>query len=163
MPTKRAMESNLGFQVYNLARIYKSYFLSVTHSVQPRFFPEQWIILNQLKAQPVIAQTELLSPFSEGGMAGLTRSLSTMQRRGWIRRAPDRKDRRKVNVALTARGKSIHQQIMEIGREVRPNLNAGISDEMKLLLVEGMNQLEANLMSEISRMRNRSRTHARVR
>lgn len=146
------LEGNLGFHAYQLARLYRQFFSRVTREIHPRLFPEHWIILNQLSTAPAVEQKALLSPHAEG-MAGLTRTLAAMERRGWIKRKRDKKDRRRTNVNLTQKGRAIFDQIHEVARLTRPTIYAGVKPMEHNTAVRVMMLLAQNLIRAAEKLR----------
>lgn len=149
------LRGNLGYQVYQLARLYRTFFLSLTHSIHPRIFPEHWIVLNKLSVSAsAVPQSDLLSPLAEG-MAGLTRTLSALSARGWIKRKRDQEDRRRILVSLTPKGQQAHRRIVEVGVSIRPLLFTGIPPEEAEQVTVIMEKLERNLQQAMAHARRR--------
>ncbi len=146
------LPSNLGHRAYSLARVYRSFFGHLTARIHPRIFPEQWIILNQLSVGRAHSQTSLLSPYSEG-MAGLTRTLSLMERRGWIKRKRKPGDKRVMTINLTAKGRLVHKEIVQSSAKLRPVIFAGITSADQAGVLSVLNQLETNLIAAIEKLR----------
>lgn len=151
------LRGNLGYRIYTLARVYCNFFLNLTEAIHPRIFPEQWIVLNQLSLAPVPSQRDLLSPYA-GGMAGLTRTLAIMERRGWIKRKRQAQDRRAISVRLTPKGRKVYNQILLVGGDSRRKMFAGISAEDHDKAHSVLDQLEENLLEAIALFKNRPRT-----
>lgn len=147
--------SNPGFQVHNLSRLYKNFFAILTDHIRPRIFVEHWALLNLLKNNPVLSQTDLLSPFSET-MSALTRTLKVMEKRGWITRKKDRTDRRRINVSLTKKGDALYHQVLQLSLPARSQLFSVLSTEEKKIWFTLTAKLESKVIQEIETLKKNS-------
>jgi DNA-binding MarR family transcriptional regulator len=68
-----------------------------------------------------------------------------MERRGLVRRAANRDDSRKVNVFLTARGRSLHRALVPLSAEFNRRGVAGLTPEERTMLKRLLRHIRANM------------------
>jgi DNA-binding MarR family transcriptional regulator len=59
--------------------------------------------------------------------AGISRTIALLERRGFIERVPDRKDRRQSIIVLTAKGTKMHDRIAPLARKRARRLEAALT------------------------------------
>jgi|GEM_PF-1535131 len=68
-----------------------------------------------------------LAAYANTDKASMSRTVSLLRQSGLIRRLPDKKDRRVINIELTARGRVHAQKAKHIRDQVGKKLNMGLN------------------------------------
>jgi DNA-binding MarR family transcriptional regulator len=106
----------------------------------------QWSVLRVLWEQEGLSQVDLAERMRVE-KASLTSLLDTMERRKLIVRSRNSEDRRKVNINLTAYGRSLKAQLLPYGVSINRRATRGMSaaevDQLRGLLVRVIRNLEA--------------------
>ena len=101
---------------YIIHRLDMQMSLGLQHAFKSKGFnitPEQWGVLNRLWESEGIHQSALAERASKD-RHNITRILNLLEKNGFIRRSPDRKDQRRLNVYLTEEGKCLKQKLIPI-------------------------------------------------
>lgn len=114
--------------------------------------PEQWTILRFLGDHGEIAQKEL-SEMSGKDQPTVTRILNIMNRKGWISRMENNRDRRSFFICLTSDGKKLLDQLRPVVEETFTKVLNGISDEQMKNLMHILSLLDANLENEFEKQK----------
>ena len=104
---KRLMESRL--KPYNLTHL-------------------QFSILMYLYRKPATTQKEMLKHIY-GDEASVTRLIDRLEQKGYLKRVPCAKDKRKKNILLTSQGIALTKEMMQYALEVNRELTAELSQE----------------------------------
>jgi DNA-binding MarR family transcriptional regulator len=122
-----SVHDSLAYVIYRTARLLRWHFVGIAAARGTDLTQEQWFVLNKLRRQPGVSQTELgESLFAD--RPNMTRMLAAMERRGWIRRAADPEDGRRTLVHLTAAGRNAHDLFAAGVEAERARLFAGIPE-----------------------------------
>jgi DNA-binding MarR family transcriptional regulator len=70
-------------------------------------------------------------------------SVKSLARRGYLTRAPDKKDTRRVLLSLTRQGKQMHDRIMSVARQRQRRLRGTLPDGAADMLSAGLDRLQA--------------------
>jgi len=105
----------------------------------------QWSVLRVLWEQEGLSQVDLAERMRVE-KASLTSVLDAMERRKLIVRRRNSEDRRKVNINLTAHGRSLKAQLLPYGvsinRKATRGMSAGEIDQLRGLLARVIHNLE---------------------
>lgn len=111
--------------------------------------PEQWFILNKLAVKSPQSQTELGESVIDD-RPNMTRILLTLEKKGWISRRMDAKDRRKTEVQLTSAGEDLLTRCLPLAISMREQIRSGISDKEMDNFWRVLNKLDSNIEGIIS-------------
>ena len=103
-------------QGYIIHRLDVQMSLGLQHAFQAKGFnitPEQWGVLNTLWENEGMHQSALAERAAKD-RHNITRILNLLEKNGFIRRIPDGKDNRRLNVYLTDEGKDLKQKLIPI-------------------------------------------------
>lgn len=107
----------------------------------------QWYFLRALWEQDGLTQRELSQRV--GMMEPTTVSaLNGMEKRGLVERIRNPRDRRKMNIFLTARGRALQETLMPFEDEVNRQAIAGLSEEAAQQLDWALRRIIFNLSDE---------------
>ena len=94
----------------------------------------QWPLLLYLWEQDGLSQKQL-SRRVQIEEPTTTRTLGRMERDGLVFRKRDEKDRRRINVFLTMRGKELREELLPFAQEVNTLATHGLSDQDKTKII----------------------------
>jgi DNA-binding MarR family transcriptional regulator len=118
----------------NIGLTYSDGNYSLFYRVSNIIYPKKQLTMGELSAA-------LSVPFSKA-----TRIINWLVDSGYVKRLPDPDDRRIVRVALTEKGKALHQAIGNYMRErVQDLLSSGLTMEEKIILFTLINKVAAVL------------------
>ena len=106
--TKLKQENSPGFIIHRLDTLLK---LGLRHAFQEKgfdFTAEQWGVLISLYGSEGIHQSKLGDRVGKD-RHNITRILNLMEKKGYIRRIPDKHDRRRYNILLTKKSREIEE------------------------------------------------------
>lgn len=106
--------------------------------------PEQWTVLRYLGEQDGISQKELSSK-SEKDQGTLARILDNMDRKHWIERKTNNKDRRSFLVFLTPEGRHLKEQLEPGIEKLFQQVFAGVTAETLDCFLNCLEQLKSNI------------------
>lgn len=106
--------------------------------------PEQWFILNKLALKCPQSQTELGESIMDD-RPNMTRILLTLEKKGWIFRKTDEKDRRKSEVQLTEEGQQVLNACLPYAVRARDHMRHNISDEEMACFWRVLDKLDNNI------------------
>lgn len=106
-----------------LRREVQSRFASAGHKISA----EEWAILLMLWQQDKRTPGELAA-VTVKDQTTVTRLVDAMVRKELVTRSPDDKDRRKIRIALTARGRELQHALVPIASEFMADSQNGVSD-----------------------------------
>jgi DNA-binding MarR family transcriptional regulator len=144
---KVRITDSLAYHVYRSARLLRRHFLSMATSLDMELTQEQWFVLNKLVLEDGRSQVDLGEEIF-ADRPNLTRILTTMERRGLVRRRPDEEDGRRIRVFLTADGRRHHDEFAAIVPKARSQLFAGITKEDLETAIRVLARLESNLVKD---------------
>ncbi|MET1030959.1 MarR family winged helix-turn-helix transcriptional regulator [Domibacillus tundrae] len=107
--------------------------LKITGCVKERLAPfnlapEQNLIMMLLWARDGLAQQEL-SDRLEKDKTNITRMLSSLEKKGFVKRVMETCDRRSIRIFLTDEGKALESDVIPVTEEFHRTVTAGISEE----------------------------------
>lgn len=108
-----------------------------------------WYFLRVLWIEDGLTQRELSRRV--GTMEPTTLSaILAMEKRGYVRRARNKKDRRKLHVYLTAKGRSIKNDLIPLAKDVVATAVQGLSARDIRQMLKGLAEIQKNLHATIS-------------
>jgi MarR family transcriptional regulator for hemolysin len=136
------LSRNFGFLVNDVARLMRTVYdrrvrdLGLTRS--------QWWVLNHLFRTPGATQSELAA-ILEVERPTLGRLLDRLERKGWVRRADDARDRRAWRVFLTPAAQPAMRKLRKHAAELRRDALAGLSAAERERFVDTLTAIKSNL------------------
>ena len=110
-----------------------------------------WYFLRALWHEDGLTQRELSRRV--GTMEPTTLSaILNMEKKGLVRRARNKKDRRKWHVHLTPRGRALKAKLIPLAREVVDTAVKGLSRREVRQLLDGLAEVQKNLHATISQL-----------
>ena len=135
-------ENNIGFLLHDVTRLMKKLFdrkmstLNLTRS--------QWWVLNFLYFNEGINQSDF-SILLDIEKAPLSRLLLRMEKKGWIERRNDKKDKRIKNLFLTKNIKPLIIDMRDMANSTRKRALSGLSDKEQTLLRQSLKKIKQTL------------------
>ncbi|MDH4184606.1 MAG: MarR family transcriptional regulator [Nitrospinota bacterium] len=80
--------------------------------------------------------------------AAVTRAISALERRGYVRRLPDHRDKRAYNVRLTAKAKNLRPELEGAVMEILEQMQAGLDPTQRAELKKLLKQTAMNLCGQ---------------
>lgn len=136
------LEESLGFQVRDLNRLMQR---ALAARIAPHgVVPGAWYFLRVLWEEDGLTQRELAARI---GMREPTAviALRGMEEAGWITRARDDADRRRVHVHLTPTGRALRERLLPEARAVIATATAGMTHEEAATLLALLRRARATL------------------
>ncbi len=135
-------ESSVGYQLRMANRATQRYLQS---RIEPHgVTPGMWYFLRALWQEDGLTQRELSRRIGTMEPTTLT-ALAGMERAGLITRERDDKDRRKLCVRLTAKGRALEEVLMPFAAEVVQQATAGFSSEDRERFLGYLSAVQRNL------------------
>jgi MarR family transcriptional regulator for hemolysin len=94
---------------------------------------EQWSVLYRLNEKEGISQKEL-AMLADKDQPTITRILDCLERKAWIRREQNAKDRRSFLIYATESGKKLSEMLAPVEKQTIQDVMAGIPEEQRELL-----------------------------
>jgi DNA-binding MarR family transcriptional regulator len=142
--TTISIQDSLAYRVHRAARLLRWDFAKVAARRGVELSTEQWFILNKLRRQEGVSQSDLgESIFAD--RPNMTRMLAALEEKAFIRRAPDPDDARKTLVWLTTAGRSLHDVFAAGVETERQRVFRNISPEDLATAMRVLDQLEENI------------------
>ena len=117
----------MAFRIHRTNRLLRTHLARFLGTIAPGVSPEQWFILARLaEADTAVRQIDLAEPVL-GDPPNVSRLIDTLVVAGHVTRSPDPSDRRSCNVALTASGQTLTDQITAGAIKERAAVFAGFS------------------------------------
>ena len=135
-------ENNIGFLLHDVTRLMKKLFdrkmstLNLTRS--------QWWVLNFLYFNEGINQSDF-SILLDIEKAPLSRLLLRMEKKGWIERRNDKKDKRIKNLFLTKKIKPLIIDMRDLANSTRKRALSGLSDKEQTLFRQSLKKIKQTL------------------
>ena len=142
MLRREDLSRNFGFLVNDVARLLRTVYdrrvkrLGLTRS--------QWWVLNHLFRTPGATQSELAA-ILEVERPTLGRLLDRLERKGWIRREDDARDRRAWRVYLTPAAEPAMRELRKHAAELRRDALSGLSAAERERFVDTLTAIKSNL------------------
>jgi DNA-binding MarR family transcriptional regulator len=142
-----SIHDSLAYVLHRTARLLRWDFSKVAARRGVELSQEQWFILNKLRRQEGVSQSEVGdSIFAD--RPNMTRMLAVLEEKAFIRRAPDPDDARRTLVWLTSAGRSLHDLFASGILAERQRVFRGIAEEDIAVVKRVLAQLEHNLTHE---------------
>ncbi len=142
------LESAQAFQIVRTARLLRLHFSRFAEKAGHDLTQEQWLIMAKLTEKPDQSQVELGDSLIQD-KPNITRIIAGMEKRGLVKRHPDREDKRVMKVRLTAHGRAVFEDLSgRISRE-RRHVFAGITDTDLARLGAMLEKVQRNLAGAI--------------
>jgi DNA-binding MarR family transcriptional regulator len=110
-----------------------------------------WYFLRALWHEDGLTQRELSN--RAGTMEPTTLSaILNMEKKGLVRRARDRNDRRKWHIHLTSKGRGLKGKLIPLAREVVATAVQGLSPSEVAQLLEGLAEVQKSLGATLARL-----------
>jgi len=140
-PQELPFEASVGYQLRMANRATQRY-------LQSRIEPfgvslGMWYFLRALWEADGLTQRELSRRIGTMEPTTLT-ALAAMERAGLVTRERDPKDRRKLNVLLTPKGRELEQVLLPLATEVVDQATAGFSPEDRARFLEYLQAVQRN-------------------
>ena len=107
----------------------------------------EWAVLRMLWLEEGLTQVALADRMRVR-KASLTSVLSTLERKGFLRRTQRGEDRRKYHLFLTRQGRALEKELLPIGATINRRALAGVDPEDADVAVLVLERLIANLTVE---------------
>ena len=133
---------------YIIHRLDKQMSLGLQHAFQAKGFnitTEQWGVLNRLWEIEGIHQSALAERTAKD-RHNITRILNLLEKNGFIRRTPDGKDKRRLNVYLTKEGKGLKQKLIPIVIDYLQKCFEGLTQEE----VQNLRRIHEHILKNLS-------------
>lgn len=138
-------ERSLGFLIHDVARLLRR---SFNRGVQALGLTQtQWRAIAQLSRNEGINQVTL-ADILEVQPISLARLLDRMQASGLVERRPDPRDRRAVQLYLTAEAEPILAALRKQAADTHNQALGGMAEEGHAQLIEALQILKRNLLAE---------------
>lgn len=142
MTSDLQFEQSVGYQIRQTTRLLQRY---LQKKIEPHGVAlGMWFFLRALWREDGLTQRELSTIV--GTMEPTTLSaIKSMESAGFVQRRRNSKDRRKINIFLTPRGKELKSILMPMAIEVLDDSLKGFSDEQTELLFDMLSKIQNNL------------------
>ena len=105
---------------------------------------EQWILMFHLSQQEEIQQNNLAC-VSNRNKTSLTRIVTTLEKKGYVKRVPDKLDKRSKLISLTEDGITLLRNTKYIFEGIKERLSIGISVEESKQMIEILKKVQQNI------------------
>jgi DNA-binding MarR family transcriptional regulator len=130
----RSIFNRLGFTINQTSWAIRRRIQNVIVRQGSSITPEQWILISLLYEKPLITQTELANLMFKD-KASVNRMTKILKRNELIRLSPDRNDRRKSLLELSAKGRRLQEELLPfILEEYHKLVNTVPKTEKKLVM-----------------------------
>ena len=138
------LSHSIGYQINRTAHRLKSELLKRFLEQGFDITTEQWQILNQLWKDDGLSQKQI-SQITFKDYGNISRILDVLQRKGYVTRHADQKDRRYYRIYLTDAGVALQQPLTSIANGILESAKRSITEEEIDLLIRLLNQIYDNL------------------
>lgn len=131
---------------YQIRYVYRAFVKALADELGPHeVTTSQWSAMRVLWEKDGLSQVELAQRMMVE-KASLTSVLEAMANAGLITRVRNAKDRRKVNIFLTAAGRRLKDQVLPLGESINKRAVRGLSaaevKQIRMLLMKVMRNLQ---------------------
>ncbi|RWB76979.1 MAG: MarR family transcriptional regulator [Mesorhizobium sp.] len=137
------LESFLPYRLYRLADTVSRQFSRIYKERHGLTRPE-WRTLSGLGQRGTMTATEL-GEQSAMHKTKVSRAVAELERRRWLMRTPDEKDRRVEHLVLTKAGLAAYREMVPLAKAFERELLARLSAEERAAIVTGIAALEGAL------------------
>jgi len=106
---------------------------------------EQWTVMRQIERRKEINQVDL-ARLSEKDQANVTRILDQLEKKMWVRRMPNPKDRRSYLIAITDEGLGICKKLKPLEADILSSVFDGFSEETIFGFRNQLQQIVQNIV-----------------
>lgn len=107
----------------------------------------QWIALYYLGEEEIISQCELAENMGVKA-SSVARLIDRMEREEYVVRKRSEKDKRRVDLHLTNKGKKLREELLPEGKKMSELVSKGISDEEIQIFKNILHKMSINLVEE---------------
>jgi len=129
------------FRTGRLLRFYIQQFLDIDKFA---FTPEQFFLFYRLYVNDGQTQRELADK-TLNDHPNITRLIDKLEEKGYVKRKPDKDDRRTFTIKMSEEGIHLFERMLPIVEAERKKLLKGISTEEQQIVKRVLNQLENNM------------------
>ena len=137
------LESFLPYRLYRLADTVSREFSNIYKERHGLTRPE-WRTLSGLGQRGTMTATEL-GEQSAMHKTKVSRAVAELERRRWLTRTPDEKDRRVEHLALTKAGLAAYREMVPLAKAFERELLERLSEDQRAAVVSGVVALEKAL------------------
>lgn len=135
-------EESVGYQLRQTTRLLQRY---LQQKIEPHGVAlGMWFFLRALWREDGLTQRELSSIVGTQEPTTLS-AIKSMENAGLVERQRNSKDRRKINIFLTARGKELKIILLPLAADILDDALDGFSDEQTKLLFEMFSNIQTNI------------------
>lgn len=87
--------------------------------------PEHWLVLEKISQKPGLHQSELAKQVCKN-RHNMTRIITVLEERGYVKRLPDQEDKRLLRVFLTDPGQAVRDKMTPVVADFRARMLKGI-------------------------------------
>lgn len=138
------IQETIAYRLYRSSRLVRHLHYQTFQKSGFDLTPEQWFILNKLAIKSPQSQTELGESIMDD-RPNMTRILLTLERKGWITRRTDEKDRRKSEVQVTSEGRHVMEECLPLAVQARDLMRNAITDEEMGIFWQVLDKLDVNM------------------
>lgn len=146
--TDLSIDEAYAYLVHRTARLLRFHFLRMAADNGIELTPEQWFILNRLRKQSGLTQTELADSIFKD-RANITRILNSMEGHELVERRSDAEDKRVYRVFLTDRGRRVHDQMARAAAAERKTVYRGLNKNDFKELKRILDVIDANIIAAV--------------
>ena len=139
------MNNSLGFILNRTALAMKTGFNKQIKEFD--ISPEQWSLIFRIVENNGLTQKELASSTYKD-QANITRSLDRLEKKGFLTRLVNSKDRRIINIFSTSKAKELVEIIVPISKQYNQLLSTGLNQEEYESLIGLLNKVYTNIEEE---------------
>ena len=143
---KEIFEENIGLLIHDVARLLRVLYDRQMSSIG--LTRSQWWLLTYLFFKDGINQSEL-AILMDMEMAPLSRLLDRMEKKGWVIRKNEKKDRRTKNIYLSESIKPLISSMRDKAAEYRSESLSILTDKERNKLIDILQILKKDLTSKI--------------
>ncbi|MDZ4728266.1 MAG: MarR family transcriptional regulator [Leptospira sp.] len=144
--TSRLIDTAFAYYFHRTDRLLRLHFTKLMSEFKEDITVEQWILLNQLSATGSASQTDLVDKTFKD-RPNVTRLLDGLEKRDLVQREDDPSDRRKFQIILTKKGKSLLDRTVPLMLKERKNIYKGLSDSDLQVLKKISETIENNILT----------------
>lgn len=120
-------DKNVGTYLDRTLKIVKQHYLKVFKAEGADISTEQWVIIDQLRGQDGMSQTDLASG-SYKNAPTVSRIIDLLVKKGLVERQRFPNDRRRYKIFLTAAGRKLHEELLPKVVELRARSWHGLNE-----------------------------------
>lgn len=140
------IDNSPGFIIHHLDLLLKLGLHKAFQAEGINITAEQWGILATLWEREGIHQSSIAEKIGKDRHT-ITRMLNLLEKNGFVRRVPTEKDKRRLNVYLTDRGRNIKEKLISIVQDFGEKTFAGLTRKELTELTRILKHMAGNLAS----------------